>query len=272
MTGNLGSLLYKDPITAQGISDVFIDAENLTNALNDGWSARRPLDDALAEYQSRRDRRAKPMYFTCTHLSFQKHRVLGFHRTANDFQNLNLHLASLLGGDVLFVTGKQDTFLLPDVSFEKVCKLAEQRRQFHTDGFSQPGNESREVAMFRQQLFDRRSGLVNSIHGGKHDFLFRFEVRRQISFEETDHFLCPLGKPHQIGFMVLHAAMDSQTNQQAVVMLARKGGETFVSPSGIHSGTCLKLCRAGTGCCSPDEYADADPSQTLPAPDTTCGN
>jgi hypothetical protein len=44
--------------------------------------------------------------------------------------------------------------------------------------------------------------------------------------------------------MVLHAAMDSQTNQQAVVMLARKGGETFVSPSGIHSGTCLKLCRA----------------------------
>jgi 2-polyprenyl-6-methoxyphenol hydroxylase-like FAD-dependent oxidoreductase len=56
----------KDPITAQGISDAFIDAENLTNALDDGWSARRPLDDALAEYQSRRDRRAKPMYdFTC---------------------------------------------------------------------------------------------------------------------------------------------------------------------------------------------------------------
>jgi 2-polyprenyl-6-methoxyphenol hydroxylase-like FAD-dependent oxidoreductase len=56
----------KDPITAQGISDAFIDAENLTNALDDGWSARGPLDDALAEYQSRRDQRAKPMYdFTC---------------------------------------------------------------------------------------------------------------------------------------------------------------------------------------------------------------
>jgi hypothetical protein len=38
----------------------------LTAALDDGWSARRPLDRALAEYQSGRDARAKPMYdFTC---------------------------------------------------------------------------------------------------------------------------------------------------------------------------------------------------------------
>jgi 2-polyprenyl-6-methoxyphenol hydroxylase-like FAD-dependent oxidoreductase len=56
----------KDPITAQGISDAFIDAENLATALDDGWSGRRPLDDALAEYQASRDQRAKPMYdFTC---------------------------------------------------------------------------------------------------------------------------------------------------------------------------------------------------------------
>ena len=56
----------KDPITAQGISDAFIDAEALANALDDGWSGRRPLDDALAGYQSSRDQRGKPMYdFTC---------------------------------------------------------------------------------------------------------------------------------------------------------------------------------------------------------------
>lgn len=56
----------KDPITAQGISDAFIDAENLANALDTGWSGRGPLDHALAEYQSKRDGRAKPMYeFTC---------------------------------------------------------------------------------------------------------------------------------------------------------------------------------------------------------------
>ena len=56
----------KDPLTAQGISDAFIDAENLTEALDAGLSGRRSLDAALAEYQSRRDSRAKPMYqFTC---------------------------------------------------------------------------------------------------------------------------------------------------------------------------------------------------------------
>jgi 2-polyprenyl-6-methoxyphenol hydroxylase-like FAD-dependent oxidoreductase len=56
----------KDPITAQGISDAFIDAEGLATALDDGWSGRRPLDDALVAHQARRDQRAKPMYdFTC---------------------------------------------------------------------------------------------------------------------------------------------------------------------------------------------------------------
>jgi 2-polyprenyl-6-methoxyphenol hydroxylase-like FAD-dependent oxidoreductase len=52
----------KDPITAQGISDAFIDAECLTTALDDGWSERRLLADALSEHQSRRDERARPMF------------------------------------------------------------------------------------------------------------------------------------------------------------------------------------------------------------------
>jgi 2-polyprenyl-6-methoxyphenol hydroxylase-like FAD-dependent oxidoreductase len=56
----------KDPITAQGISDAFIDAEAVATALDDGWSGRRALGDALAEYHTSRDQRAKPMYdFTC---------------------------------------------------------------------------------------------------------------------------------------------------------------------------------------------------------------
>jgi 2-polyprenyl-6-methoxyphenol hydroxylase-like FAD-dependent oxidoreductase len=56
----------KDPITAQGISDAFIDAENLTAALDDGFAGRRPLETALADYHSSRDQRAKAMYdFTC---------------------------------------------------------------------------------------------------------------------------------------------------------------------------------------------------------------
>lgn len=63
----VGDAAYdKDPITAQGISDAFIDAEGLATALDDGWSGRRRLGEALAAHQKSRDRRAKPMYdFTC---------------------------------------------------------------------------------------------------------------------------------------------------------------------------------------------------------------
>jgi 2-polyprenyl-6-methoxyphenol hydroxylase-like FAD-dependent oxidoreductase len=56
----------KDPITAQGISDAFIDAESLATALHAVFSSGRPFDEALGEYQVRRDQRARPMYeFTC---------------------------------------------------------------------------------------------------------------------------------------------------------------------------------------------------------------
>jgi len=56
----------RDPITAQGISDAFLDADALATALDDGWSERRPIGDALADHQSARDQRVKPMYdFTC---------------------------------------------------------------------------------------------------------------------------------------------------------------------------------------------------------------
>lgn len=52
----------KDPITAQGICDAFVDAEHLADALDAGLSGRRPLDEALSEYHQGRDRRARPMY------------------------------------------------------------------------------------------------------------------------------------------------------------------------------------------------------------------
>ncbi len=53
----------KDPITAQGITDAFNDAENLTEALDAGFSSRRALDEALAEYQLKRDERVRPLYY-----------------------------------------------------------------------------------------------------------------------------------------------------------------------------------------------------------------
>jgi 2-polyprenyl-6-methoxyphenol hydroxylase-like FAD-dependent oxidoreductase len=56
----------KDPITAQGISDAFIDAERLADAIDAGFAGRRPLEEGLRDYTSRRDERVKPLYdFTC---------------------------------------------------------------------------------------------------------------------------------------------------------------------------------------------------------------
>jgi 2-polyprenyl-6-methoxyphenol hydroxylase-like FAD-dependent oxidoreductase len=57
---------HKDPIGAQGISDAFRDAERLATALDDGFSGRRPLDEAFAAYERARNEEVGAMYeFNC---------------------------------------------------------------------------------------------------------------------------------------------------------------------------------------------------------------
>jgi flavin-dependent dehydrogenase len=57
---------HKDPITAQGISDAFRDAELVAEAVDDGLAGRRPLEEAMAQYEQRRNQAALPLYeFTC---------------------------------------------------------------------------------------------------------------------------------------------------------------------------------------------------------------
>ena len=57
----------KDPLTAQGISDAFVDAESLSvSPLTKHGRERRSFDDSLHDHHARRDRAVKPMYdFTC---------------------------------------------------------------------------------------------------------------------------------------------------------------------------------------------------------------
>ena len=52
----------KDPVTAQGITDAFHDAELCANALDATWRGSRGYDQALGEYQQHRDERVLPMY------------------------------------------------------------------------------------------------------------------------------------------------------------------------------------------------------------------
>jgi len=60
LVGDAGLVL--DPITGQGISDAFRDAELLADAVAAGLGGDGPLGTALAGYQLARDRAAKPMY------------------------------------------------------------------------------------------------------------------------------------------------------------------------------------------------------------------
>jgi 2-polyprenyl-6-methoxyphenol hydroxylase-like FAD-dependent oxidoreductase len=53
---------HKDPITAQGISDAFLDADAVATALADSWSGTGDPVKALAAAQATRDARVKPMY------------------------------------------------------------------------------------------------------------------------------------------------------------------------------------------------------------------
>jgi flavin-dependent dehydrogenase len=57
---------HKDPVTAQGITDALGSAALLAEAIDESFSGRRPLEEALGDYQRRRDHEVRPMYeFTC---------------------------------------------------------------------------------------------------------------------------------------------------------------------------------------------------------------
>ena len=49
-------------MSAQGITDAFRDADRLSEALDAGFSGRREIGDARADYQRQRDETVMPMY------------------------------------------------------------------------------------------------------------------------------------------------------------------------------------------------------------------
>jgi flavin-dependent dehydrogenase len=63
---------HKDPFTAQGIADAFFGAELLSEAIDAGFSERRPLEEALADYERQRNQDAFPKYeLNCQMASFE---------------------------------------------------------------------------------------------------------------------------------------------------------------------------------------------------------
>ena len=63
---------HKDPVTAQGITDAFRDAELLSDALDSGFSGNRNMEQALQEYEQKRNDAVSEMYeFTCAMASLE---------------------------------------------------------------------------------------------------------------------------------------------------------------------------------------------------------
>jgi 2-polyprenyl-6-methoxyphenol hydroxylase-like FAD-dependent oxidoreductase len=60
LVGDAGYL--RDPVTAQGMTDAFLDAELCAAAVDDALSGVRPFAEAMADYQRRRDARVDGMY------------------------------------------------------------------------------------------------------------------------------------------------------------------------------------------------------------------
>ncbi len=67
LVGDAGYI--KDPITAQGISDAFHDAELCTTALDAAFTGERAYAEAMADYQQTRDTLALPIYEFTTQLA-----------------------------------------------------------------------------------------------------------------------------------------------------------------------------------------------------------
>jgi flavin-dependent dehydrogenase len=64
LVGDAG--LHRDPLTANGSSDAYRDVELLVDAVDAGLSGVRPMEEALAEYEQRRNEAALPFYeLTC---------------------------------------------------------------------------------------------------------------------------------------------------------------------------------------------------------------
>lgn len=67
LVGDAG--LHIDPVTGQGITNAFRDAELLAEAIDAGLSGRAAVDEAMAGYQQQRDTAAKLMYEVTDQLS-----------------------------------------------------------------------------------------------------------------------------------------------------------------------------------------------------------
>jgi flavin-dependent dehydrogenase len=94
---------HKDPCTGMGISDAFLAADLLADAIHQALSGHQPLDQALASYQRRRDRLTAngfELTLSTARLAPLSPRLEALYRTAADQPEVACHIFGVLGGSI----------------------------------------------------------------------------------------------------------------------------------------------------------------------------
>ena len=94
---------HKDPSTGMGMSDAFLAAELLAEAVHDGLAGRRPMDAAVAGYQHRRDvitANGFELTLTTARLAPLSVRLEAFYRVAAGQPEVVRQIFGVLGGSI----------------------------------------------------------------------------------------------------------------------------------------------------------------------------
>jgi 2-polyprenyl-6-methoxyphenol hydroxylase-like FAD-dependent oxidoreductase len=94
---------HKDPSTGMGMSDAFLAADLLAEAIHDGLAGRRPIDDAVADYQHRRDlltANGFELTMSTARLAPLSARLEAFYREAVDQPKVIRQIFGVLGGAI----------------------------------------------------------------------------------------------------------------------------------------------------------------------------
>jgi len=97
---------FKDPLTAHGITDALVGAELLARAIVDGCGGSRTLDDALVDYQTRRDSVAKGLLDVTS-------RIASLDWTVDEVRSLHRTLSREMKGEVETIRSWDSTPIAP---------------------------------------------------------------------------------------------------------------------------------------------------------------
>ena len=107
---------HKDPCTGMGMSDAFLAADLLADAIHQALSGHQPMDQALACYQQRRDALTAngfELTLSTARLAPLSPRLEALYRTAADQPEIARHVFGVLGGSIPLTDLHTQARLLP---------------------------------------------------------------------------------------------------------------------------------------------------------------